>query len=276
MQLILVISLCTVTAYAQSYANLRFTHPIIGELKVSTERYPMLTPVESPEIVYITPSTQELNAINGKARGKMVDLSLQSKVSSFLVTEFENDVVAAKSSVIDESQLPFKSFGMASDIEMHQIPKATYAKFMQFYLVMLKNKEKSAWWFPAQQIYTMLGICRLFQFNAVGKQDILFQSDNGGIMVYFKTTCTHDRSAGDITFGLSYYSAQFTLAPVAKPTQITQEWNSIMDASKKTLTTNMRGNSGLTAKQIRFLLDFFQGLVQLNVRNKFGSYLSTS
>uniref|UniRef100_A0A914W4Z1 Uncharacterized protein n=1 Tax=Plectus sambesii TaxID=2011161 RepID=A0A914W4Z1_9BILA len=237
MQLILVISLCAVTAYAQSYANLRFTHPIIGELKVSTTRYPMLTPVESPEIVYITPSTQELNAINGKALGKMVDLSLQSKVSSFLSTEFENVAIAAKTPAFDESQLPFKSFGMASDIEIHQIPKATYAQFMKFYQVMLKNKEKSAWWFPAQQIYTMLGICQAFQFNAVDKQDILFQSNNGGIMVYFKTTCTHDHSASDITFGLTYYSAQFTLGPVAKPTQITQEWNSIMDASKKTLNT---------------------------------------
>uniref|UniRef100_A0A914VDM1 Uncharacterized protein n=1 Tax=Plectus sambesii TaxID=2011161 RepID=A0A914VDM1_9BILA len=246
MQLILVISLCVVTAYAQSYANLRFTHPVMGEMKVSTKKYPMLTPVEMPEIVYIAPSSQQLKAINEKAgrkRRQTIDPSFQSKVRSFLSTEFGNNVIAANLPAISDSQLPFKSFDMASDFEILIIPRATFAQFMQWYLVKLRvygseRPGKNAP-FPAQEIYNRLNGCPWVQNGnpSAGNPDIRFQSDNGGVMTDLKTTCTLDPNTDTIIFGLSYYGTRFKREPVAKPTQITQEWNSIMDASKKTLTT---------------------------------------
>jgi hypothetical protein len=57
MQLLLVLSLCAVTAFAQNYANLRFDHPILGQMRVSTKKFPYLTPVEKPEILYVTPNS---------------------------------------------------------------------------------------------------------------------------------------------------------------------------------------------------------------------------
>uniref|UniRef100_A0A914UU76 Uncharacterized protein n=1 Tax=Plectus sambesii TaxID=2011161 RepID=A0A914UU76_9BILA len=242
MQLILVISLCAVTAYAQSYADLRFYHRIMGGMKVSTKKYPYLTPVEMPEIVYITPSTQQLKAINEKAgrkRRQAMDPAFQSKVRSFLSTEFGNNVTAANLSAIDESQLPFKSFDMASDFEILIIPRATFAQFMQWYLVKLRAYGMLlSGPFSADEIYKRLNGCPWVQNGnpSGGKQDIRFQSDNGGVMTNLKTMCTLDTKTDTIIFGLSYYGNRFRREPVAKPTQITQEWNSIMDASKTALT----------------------------------------
>uniref|UniRef100_A0A914W784 Uncharacterized protein n=1 Tax=Plectus sambesii TaxID=2011161 RepID=A0A914W784_9BILA len=276
MQLILVISLCTVTAYAQSYANLRFTHPVMGEMKVSTKKYPMLTPVEMPEIVYITPNSEELKAITGKAgrkRRQAMDPAFQSKVRSFLSSEFGNNVTAAYLPAIDESQLPFKSFGMASRFEMNHVPKGGYSQFMSWYLIKLTNEQKKNPWFPAQEIFDQLNICPWVYYSSTGNQDIKFDSDNGGVMAYFKISCILDFPSDTVVFGLGYYGTYFQLEPVAKPTQITQEWITLMGVTKTTLTTYMYENRALNAKQIKLLIDFFQGLVLQNVRDKFSSYL---
>uniref|UniRef100_A0A914VVT8 GLPGLI family protein n=1 Tax=Plectus sambesii TaxID=2011161 RepID=A0A914VVT8_9BILA len=276
MQLILVISLCAVTAYAQSYANLRFTHPVMGEMKVSTKNYPMLTPVEMPEIVYITPTSEELKAITGTAgrkRRQTIDPAFQSKVRSFLTSEFGNNVTAANLAPIDKSQLPFKSFAMASKFDMNHVPKTGYSQFMKWYQKKLKNEQKKRPWFPAQEIYDQLNICPWVYYSSTGNQDIKFNSDNGGVMAYFKISCILDFPSDTVVFGLGYSGTDFQLEPVAKPTQITQEWIDLMGVTKTTLNTYMYENRSLNAKQIKLLIDFFRGLVLREVRDQFSSYL---
>uniref|UniRef100_A0A914V9X7 Uncharacterized protein n=1 Tax=Plectus sambesii TaxID=2011161 RepID=A0A914V9X7_9BILA len=280
MQLILVISLCVVTAYAQSYANLRFTHPIMGELKVSTKNYPLLTPVENPLMmtpvnnpeILITPSTQQLSAIHRTVGRQPLDTTLQNRTRSFLFTEFGNNLTAPTLPAIDESQLPFKSLDIVSDFDIIQIPNGTYSQFMRFYQVKLRNNQRTAPWLPAQEMTNQLTMCPWVQSSGA-QQDVRFDPAYGYAMSNSKTKCNNDPGTNTIIVVLSFYGGRATPVPVAKPTQITQEWNLIMDASKIAVITNTPLDRLLTAKQNQILLDFFQGSILRNVQDKFYLYL---